>query len=326
MDIFLKEIKHKAIQNIRVHGKLADTLHSIAGFTQYVFVFDAEFQRVYSHGSEERHILEFGGIIFQQDEKRNWKFVGNFHFNIPPVSKNVGLIHSTFLTVTQKTQAMMDNIEKDYVFYHQLEKLKDNPEEFKKYYYSIMKLPIVRKKKVPVMDPDKEATKIIKAFKNLTYKLNRKDVGNYAFKKMWNLYLTDPLVKSRMLRPNRKWLYALKQILENSLLVVKGMNDIIAIDNLLHLFKIEKIQDKVQTLDIAVYNGPFRETCKSAELEKTYKCIINNNLMDSDMKPMLKNIYQNLHTDEILAHNPLVDAFYTLVVAISMHSLLVKNI
>jgi hypothetical protein len=326
MDFFLNEIKQKAIQNIRIHGKLADTLQSIAGFAKYAFIFDAEFQRVYGNGPEKRHILEFGGILFQQDNQRNWIYVGNFHFNLPPVSKNVGLIHSTFLTVTPKTQLAMDEIEQHYMFYPKLEQLKDSPAEFKKYYNYLMKLPVVHKKKMPKLDPDTEPNKIIKLFKNLTFQLNRKDVGHYAFKQMWKLYLNDPLVKQRMLYPSKKWLLSFRHVLENSLLIVKGMNDIIAIDHLFESKKIDKIQDKVQTLDIAVYNGAFRETCKSAELEKSYWCIINNNLMDPDMKPILKNIYQSLVVKEVTAHNPLVDAFYTLIVAISMHSILVKNI
>jgi len=329
MDFFLKEIKQKAIQNTPVYGKLSRILQSIAGFTQYAFVFDAEFQRVYSHlGSlrERRHILEFGGILFKRDDKKNWFYIGNFHFNLPPISKNVGLIHSTFLTVTPKTQAKMDLIEQNYVFYKKLEELLDNPIKFKEYYNQIMENPLVKKKKVPRFDPEKEPNKIIKSFKNLTFQLTRKDVGNYAFKKMWNLYLTDPLVKQRMLRPNKRWLLSFKQVLENSLLIVKGMNDIMAIDELLSIYKIEKIQPKVQSLDIAVYNGAFRETCNSAELEKSYWCMIKNNLVDPELKPMMKNIYQNLVTAEVSAHNPLVDAYYTLVVAVSMHSIIVKNI
>lgn len=326
MDNFLHEIRLKAIQNIPIHGKLAEILQSIGGFTQYVFVYDAEFQRVYTHRGEERHILEFGGMLFRRDDHKDWSYIGNFHFNLPPVGRNVGLIHSTFLTVTPKTQKLMDEVEKNYVFHPRLEELKDSPEEFKRYYQTIMKHPLVKKKKVPRMDPEKDVNKIIKTFKNLTFQLNRRDVGHEAFKKMWKLYLNDPWVKKRMITPTKKWLVSFKHVLENSLSVVKGMNDVIAIDNLFGRFGMERIQSKIQTLDIAVYNGAFRQTCNSAELEKSYWCLINNNLVDPDLKPFLKNIYQQLVVGELTAHNPLVDAFYTLIVAVSMHSLLVKNI
>lgn len=326
MDNFLHEIKQKAIYNTPVTGKFAETLQSIAGFANYAFVFDAEFQRIYNQQREMRHILEFGGILFERDKHKNWSYIGNFHFNIPPMSKNTGLIHSTFLTVTPKTQNKMNEIEKDYMFYPKLEALKDNPKEFKKYYYSLLDNPIVKKKRIPRMDPDEEPNKIIKVFKNMLYSLNKYDVGKSAFHNMWKLYLSDPLVEKRMVKPSRKWLLSFKEVLENSLLIVKGLNDIIAIDNLFDHYKVGKIQDKIQMLDIAVYNGAFRETCKSAELEKSYWCIINNNLTDPEMKPTLKTIYKSLGTNDMTAHNPLIDSFYTLVVALSMHSVLVKNI
>jgi hypothetical protein len=326
MDNFLREIKQKAIYNTPVSGKLADTLQSIAGFARYAFIFDAEFQRVYNQQREMRHILEFGGIMFERDKNKKWFYVGNFHFNLPPASKNTGLIHSTFLTVTPQTQSAMDEIEKDYMLYPKLDALKDHPEEFKKYYYSLLNHPLVKKKRIPKLDPDKEPNKIIKLFKNMLYQLNKYDVGKSAFHGMWKLYLNDPLVKKRTIKPSRKWLLSFKEVLEDSLLIVKGMNDIIAIDNLFDHYKVGKIQDKIQTLDIAVYNGAFRETCKSAELEQSYWCIINNNLTDPEIKPIFKIIYKSLETKDMTAHNPLIDSFYTLVVAVSMHSVLVKNI
>jgi hypothetical protein len=323
MEIFLKDIKVKYTQNIPVHGKLSSLLSYIGGFTKYVFIFDAEFQHVQRN---IKHILEFGGIVFEHDTDKKWRYVANFHFNLPPIKENLGIIHSTFLTVTPATAAQMADIEKDYLFHPRLEELKHDQVAFIEYYYQVMNSPIVRKKNIPFYDPKTEQNKIIKTFKNFTFQLTKKDVGHDNWRRMWKLYTNDPLVKKRTLVPTKAWLSSFVDVLQNSVAIVKGTQDLVAIDNLLARYNIPKIQGKLNTVDIAVFNAIFRQRCDSAELEKSYWCLIEKKLIDPELKPYLKQIYKSLAVPEFTAHNPLVDSFYTLVVAVSMQSLLASSI
>lgn len=322
MDIFLKDILLKNIQNIPVHGKLASILNYVGGFTDYVFVFDAEFQHIQRN---TKHILEFGGIMFRKEQQK-WVYVGNMHFNLPPIKENLGVIHSTFLTVTPKTAKLMEEVEENYLFHPRMENLKDDPEAFSAFYYEVMDKPIVKRKNLPRMDPRTDQTKIIKMFKNFTFQLTKKDVGKANWKRMWQLYVNDPWVKKRTIVPKKPWLEAFSNLLQNSVSVVKGNQDLVAIDNLFARYNMPMLQGKLNTIDIAVFNAVFRQKCESAELEKSYWCLIEKKLIDPELKPMLKQIYNSLVVAEFSAHNPLVDSFYTLVVAISMHSVLASNI
>ncbi len=64
--------------------------------------------------------------------------------------------------------------------------------------------------------------------------------------------------------------------------------------------------------DISIYNEILFNKCNSAKLEDTYLCLYNMNLLDD------YNKYYNIINkfNEMKAHNPLVDAYYTFIIFI----------
>jgi hypothetical protein len=74
--------------------------------------------------------------------------------------------------------------------------------------------------------------------------------------------------------------------------------------------------------DIAFFNDMFRKLCNNAQLETTYHCIIEKNLLDPELNQNLKKIFKSLVLidKKLVAHNPLVDSFYTLIVGITMYN------
>jgi hypothetical protein len=128
------------------------------------------------------------------------------------------------------------------------------------------------------------------------------------------------------LYPNKKWLASFYDTLINSLLMVKGNMDLIAIDNLMKKYNLPILPKTIIVYDIAYFNDIFRKLCESAQLENTYNCIIEKNLLDSEFNTDYKNIFQSLVLidKKLIAHNPLVDSFYTLIVGLTMYKYKLK--
>jgi hypothetical protein len=103
--------------------------------------------------------------------------------------------------------------------------------------------------------------------------------------------------------------------------MVKGNMDLIAINNLMKQYNLPILPKKIVVYDIAFFNDIFRKLCNNAQLEKTYYCIIEKNLLDPNLKKDLKKIFRSLvlNDKKLIAHNPLVDSFYTLIVGLTMY-------
>jgi hypothetical protein len=151
-------------------------------------------------------------------------------------------------------------------------------------------------------------------------KLN--DIGKENFNTIWQLYLNDNYVKKRTINPTIDWLKSFYQTLSKSLLMVKGNMDIIAINNLMIKYKLPQLPKTIKIYDIAYFNNIFLKLCQNAKLEGTYDCIIEKKLLDPEFKPDLKKIFSSLVLidKKLIAHNPLVDSFYTLIVGLTMYS------
>jgi hypothetical protein len=322
--IFLDGVPFRSMGTTPLTPKFQSLLKIIGGYAPLIFVFDIEFQHLRKERSKRsRHLLEFGGMLFMQNKQKEWSYLGSIHFNLPPVGRvdNLGVIQSKYATVSPKTQARMEEIEEDYLFYKVLELNKDNPSDFVRLYREFVRTPLAKKKRIPHIDPVPENfAKIIRVFKDMSFTLGKSDVGSANFSKVWKLYLNDPWVKSRTLTPTKRWLEAFAKVVTSSVPVVKGNMDIIALDNLFERFRMPAISDRVPLFDIAIFNTAFRQLCSSAELEKTYWCLLEKSLVDPELEPSLKGIYRDLAMRErtLVAHNPLVDSFYTLVVALTM--------
>lgn len=313
---FLEIIPLKSINPFLLDSNFQEYINKISSFTPILFVFDVEFQNI--DKKQEKHILEFGGIIFVK-KNSHWYYLGNFHFNLPPITSidKLGLIQSQYTTISSETRKQIEELEKEYLYANQLNSDQSN---FEKLYYQFINSPLSKKKNIPYIDPKPENyKKIIKSFKNMSFQLRRKDIGSKVFDKVWQLYLNDTYVIERTININNKWLKAFIDILTNSTLLVKGNQDIIAINNLLKKYKFKPINDNLFIFDIAIFNESLRKLCNSAELEKTYWCLLEHNLVTNIISETIKKIFSNLVIkDKVLAHNPLVDAYFTFVVGITV--------
>lgn len=327
---FLSEMKLYNINPMPLNSKFQEILGLIGGFFPLLFIFDIEFQHIRkANPKKSKHILEFGGIMFIQ-KNREWSYLCSFHFNLPPITSidKLGVIQSKYMTVTENTKEKVIELENNYLFNNVLEKYKNNPEKFKELYEEFIESKLAKRKKISYLNPIPENfNKIIRIFKDISFTLGKNDIGDENFNKLWDLYLNDKYVKERTIKVKKEWLRAFHTVLRYSIPVVKGNMDIIALDNLMDKYKIDSISDKIQIYDIALFNAAFRKFCNSAELEKSYWCLIEHSLIDPELEGSLKDIFRNLciKDKKLSAHNPLVDSYYTLVVALSMSTRLKLN-
>ena len=319
LNYFLKYIPYSNSSNCKLSDDFEKRLLQLGKKYPIIFIYDIEFQHL---KNQTRHILEFGGIIFIF--KNNlWSYHSNFHFNLPLVDNlnNMFILQSKYATVSPKTRVKMEEIEKKYLYYVDLDNNRENPNEFTFLYNKYINSKLAKKFKIKYYEPlPTNYKKIIRSFKDITFRLNNKDIGSNNFNKIWNLYLNDPWVKERTIVPHKQWLQSLRNILTNSMNIVKGNMDILAIDNLFKKHNINVITNKIGIYDIADYNDMFRKLCNSAELENTYWCLVEKTLIDPKIEKTIMLILKTLmvHGKQLSAHNPLIDTFFTMVVAISI--------
>lgn len=312
---WINNIPLKNLDTFKFNEKLQTILNKITSLSS-ILIFDIEFQSNFN----ERYLLEMGGILLVK-QNNIWYYYGNFHFNLPPVKtlSKLNVILSDYINVSKKTEKKIINIEKQYLYHKKLEQYKDDLNKFITYFNSIKNLPII-KKKIKV-DLNKDNLKqIIKKTKEISFTLKLKDIGSENFYKIWNLYLEDKYVKKRTIIPTKKWLKSLYNTLTSSLLMVKGNMDIIAINNLMKQYNLPVLPKTILIYDIAFFNDIFRKLCSNAQLENTYHCIIEKNLLDPELNKDFKQIFKSLvlNDKKLIAHNPLVDSFYTLIVGLTM--------
>jgi serine phosphatase RsbU (regulator of sigma subunit) len=60
------------------------------------------------------------------------------------------VIQSDYINVSKQTKKEIEQIEKQYLYHKKLEKYKDDPNKFMKYYNSIKDLPIIKRNKFKV--------------------------------------------------------------------------------------------------------------------------------------------------------------------------------
>ena len=315
---WINNIPVKNLNTFKLNNKIQIILNKITleSSKTSILIFDIEFQTHYN----DKHLLELGGILLVK-QLNEWYYYGNFHFNLPPV-KNItklNLLQSDYINVSKETEKKIIKIEKNYLYHKKLEKYKNEPDKFIKYFNSIKNIPIINNKKIKLNENN--FNQIIKKIKDISFTLKLKDVGSYNFNKIWNLYLQDKYVKERTIKPNKEWLMSLYQTMTTSLLMVKGNMDLIAINNLMKLYNLPILPKKIFVYDIAFFNDIFRKLCNNAQLETTYYCILEKKLLDPNLKKDLKKIFKSLvlKDKQLIAHNPLVDSFYTLIVGLTMY-------
>ena len=334
LDTFLSSLPLKHISPRVLPDVLSHVMSTISQGRKLVFIFDVEFQHLLfrANGSkqDDPHIMELGGIICIK-RKHSWIYLSNFHFNLPPVAslENLRVFQSQYTTVSPGTKLKLQKIERQHLFADRLSQA--HGEDFVKIYKSALASNLakhrgLRTKLLPADHPDLQThanrLSIINKFKGTSFTLRSHDIGAPAFWQMWKLYLTDTWVCRRQVAPlNRQWVCFFHKLLQQGTCVVKGDMDIIASNNLFQLHRLPKLHSPALCLyDIANFNPFLFKLCGSAKLEDTVICLFEKGLVSRKLQQAL-NTLQNmlvLQGNSLSAHNPLVDAFYTLIIAAAL--------
>lgn len=128
----------------------------------------------------------------------------------------------------------------------------------------------------------------------------QKNLLNKAIK----LYKNDPHIKKH--HEPYSWVRKFLKIFSESTVIVKGTGDLEALQNLCRIKGFEYPQPK-HIIDIAEWNAVSKRLCGSAKLETTFKCIQHK------LTPEIRKVLDQLPLGE--AHNPVMDATMTLIVA-----------
>lgn len=160
--------------------------------------------------------------------------------------------------------------------------------------------------------------------KNIIYSKLIKDYRNSKlFKKIYNIYIHDPYIVQILVDVNnhRQLINSFIQMVKQCLNIVKGMEDIKALNNHGLLYDRNCISHdllNIDYIDIADYNEEIHFRCASAKLYESYICLMRD--VTSDWHSETNTIMKTYMSNDMKPHNPLVDAYYTLSVFIQFNS------
>jgi hypothetical protein len=124
------------------------------------------------------------------------------------------------------------------------------------------------------------------------------------------LYLNDANIKDAH-KPT-SWIKTFVEELSESLVIVKGTYDLVALENACRFHDFEYKKPK-KIIDIVTWNEESRKICKTAKLEGTFECLKDK--LDPETEKMLDFLPLGR------AHDPSSDAAMTLVIAIYIKSI-----
>ena len=267
-----------------------------------------------SNSSQQPYILELGLIIF---EKGNDTPILIDHVNFPLLSdRNIRLINSKYSTVTKETEDKMIKLEEKFTI-----DVKD-PESIKNNEKLIKFIPnknIRNKIKNNNIKSD-EINSIQQNVDKLTFNLFRNRLsGSYRnyFNQILQLYINDELVKKRLIKPV-EYLNKLKNYLLDMTLVHKENMDIMALNNDFKMYNIN-INKNIMHKDIRTYNDEFNRKYNTSKLYESY-VNLKRDYFNEELQRFDNNLEDKLKEKMpiIKAHNPLSDAYFTVIVFIIM--------
>jgi hypothetical protein len=310
---WLSLIPHKKILNQNIDLNIEELFNKITKLN-FIISFDIEFIRYVIKYKQVQTIHEMGGIIFYKNNNK-WILHSIFHLNIIPLLKNKNqyyLLTSNYNTVSDKTKNKIVENEKELLPEYKINQ--------KNYENVLLNNPIVnlyiKPKEIQILLKNKNIDLILKKIEKIKYMIKGYDLlklpNEYQiFINNIDLILNDSDVKSREIIETNLFIKLTNELFASSYLIVKGLEDIKALKNHTILLKQNYINLK-HMFDIAKYNNILFKKCNSAQLEKTYKCLENLNLLSKYKK------YYDIINDftDMKAHNPLVDAYYTFIIFI----------
>lgn len=339
---------HK-IQN----SKVKDAFYNIKTYKNIYIVFDIEFQSVilnkemkntnkykYDFTTRDDPIAsfprEFGMMLFVRDRTNNIFYLGSIFRNFVPLF-HVGFelddmryMLAKYSTVSEDTLEKMEKNDEVFTLAEEIEQL------YKGDYKSFKKSPIyqlekkTRRERVEefideledIQSPeydyiDSIVKKIKRNLRNTHANIVRKYLDKNIqklFDNQLDIYYDDPLVVKRQLNHSEEkdFIKTLINVSSNSCFVIKGLRDLDALNNIAKHRNNKETFDFNHLYDIEIFNGFSKKKYGNAQLERTYYGLIKSNHYLKNKEDM-ELIKQNIGHG---AHNPLVDSYYTLVVAI----------
>ena len=314
---FLKTINDKNIFFDILNDKLQKLYDNITT-KNYIISFDIEFLRYNYDKININYIFEIGGIIIHK-YKNKWYLISFFHYNIKPhlINDDMFIQNSEYCTISNETYNKVKKLENKllpHLIYKRIDlneiiinDLMNN---------NLINLLLSKNKLINIIN-NNNYDKFIKELKKILFKINgnflKKNHLNYEYylyNEINNLIFNDKDINYRYIKNIKKNLLLLKKIINNGYSIVKGIEDFNVIKNHLNLFNIDFNINDNYYYDIAKYNNELYNICNSAELKKSFICLINKKIIDENDDIYIKlknNIYMK-------AHNPLVDSLMTLII------------
>lgn len=313
-------------ENIKVSTRISNILDLVSN-QDYIICFDCEFQSYLFNNDEyigevinigdrpyniKSFVLETGGIIFKKSNN-NWYIVGHFMFNNPVLIEEdreifnyqtVRLLIPDYLNTNDKTM-----------------------QKISRYFNKIIKS--VDEKKFMNSFDKKSETK----FRLFGSFFRNKDnfLSNYDNKKMFEYHVN---IIENYIKDTKDRTFSLETIcnfymdmFRYSTIIIKGNRDIESIKNIMTFtnskYKTDFYIRYHNKVDIESFNNIFRFKTGTAKLEENFRSIekLGDNLINKFIKELEK-----IHSMK-KAHNPLVDALFTVIVCIYIFKFIkVKNL
>ena len=346
IEIF-KEFHHdSSLSFINIENtSLISAFNNVNSYKPITLCLDIEFQSAIINSNQyistksikndntAKFIRELGMLFFIKDVSFNIYYIGNLFLNFESLTqfgfdlKLIKLIGSKYADVTEDIYHKMNKLEDNFKLsvHDNLSKLKKNY-MFRNFLTPNKQNMIIDRihKLNSITDPDKvnkESNYINKQLNQIQYEIYGKYLKETDFDiffQLNKLYWEDKQVLSRIKLIQGKYklfIDLLTNIIDNSVLVLKGKMDIIAIKNSFKLINKTNI-DINHYYDIETFNGISNTLYSSSQLENTYRGIIETDIYQKIAKPLFDEIILQIGDR---AHNPVVDSLFTIVVAIAMN-------
>lgn len=327
-------------------------LNNINNYKSILICMDAEFQ---SSISNMKYIKELGSLFFIRDKFGIFYYIGSIFVNFNSIVEynidisNLRPLYSTYCTVTPETLKEMEVNEKVFKLENIIEPLEDKNlfKTQKKYIQKVDSILLelnnnyiykyvlnehsknsintnfdYLKKAETYNDVLKEINYIKRKLMKLKFDIYGVHLQNtdlyINFLKTHELYWSDTLVKERVKLMSDKNLFfeLFTKISENTLFVVKGIQDFVAFNNTVNLLKHDTLPNFDNSYDIETFNGLSNYLYASSQLENTYKNIIKTKVYKKFAKKIFDSIIKTIGNK---AHNPVVDSLFTIIVAVTIN-------
>lgn len=299
-------------------------------------------------------VRELGILFLAKDNNNHWNYLGNtfVNFNNDHSGSNIIYILSKYATVTDPARKIMEKNDKyfnvleqvnDIILDDKINKASKKTTNIKNALNKNFVKRVLGKKEYDVLkvflgylseSEDEKKFKqtsdnIKRLIKDIPFNITRSALDDkelQIFNKQMKTYYQDKQVITRMITKiqEQELFKLLTQIDNYTCYLVKGKMDFMALKN--NYYALTKTVTPIKfayVYDIEVFNRMSNDKYGSAQLEKTFMGISTSKEYQEYVKILIDKIMDDM--DEQRAHNPLVDALYTMAVALTINVNLARN-